>query len=62
MKKLSIAIAVLAAAVVSAGSVTHNKNSSPANRPTVPSTIQADLPAPSCPPACALPAPSRIPD
>jgi len=60
MKKLSIAIAVLAAAVVSAGPLTHHKNS--VNRPTIPSTIQADAPAPSCPPACARTTGSQIPD
>jgi hypothetical protein len=59
MKKLTLA--VLAAAVVAAGSVTTYRNSSHTNRRTAPSTIQADYPYPVCPPACALPAPSQLP-
>lgn len=62
MKKLSLAIAVLAAAVVSAGSMAHNKNTSQANRRAAPSMIQASLPIPACPPACAFPPPSQIPN
>jgi hypothetical protein len=62
MKKLSLAIALLAAAVVSAGALTHHKSSSTASQRTAPSTIQADFPAPVCPPECAIPAPSQIPN
>jgi hypothetical protein len=62
MKKLSIAIAILAAAVVSAGTLTHHKSSPSASRHAAPSTIQADYPIPSCPPDCALPTPPQIPN
>lgn len=61
MTKLSIAIAALAA-VVSVGSLTHHMNPQNASTPSVPSTIQSDVPAPSCPPACALPTPNQLPD
>lgn len=60
MKKLSLAFAVLAAAVVFAGPMNHKNPPQTAKR-TAPSTIQADYPYPVCPPACALPAPSQLP-
>ena len=50
MKKLSIAIALLAAAAVCASPLTHHKNSAKGQSRTAPSTIQADFPAPICPP------------
>jgi hypothetical protein len=62
MKKLSLAIALLAAAVVSAGALTHHKSSPTASKRTAPSTIQANFPTPICPPDCAIPAPSQIPN
>jgi hypothetical protein len=62
MKKLSIAIAFLAAAVVSAGTLTHHKSSPAASRPATPSSIQADYPVPSCPPDCHLQTPAQIPN
>jgi hypothetical protein len=62
MKKLSLAMAVLAAAVVAAGSVTSYKASSHTNRQTVPATIQADFPIPTCPPDCHLNVSSPAPD
>jgi hypothetical protein len=52
MKKLSIAMAVLGAAVVFAGPLADHNNSPKAKRPSVPSTIQNQIPAPSCPPDC----------
>jgi hypothetical protein len=55
MKKLSIAIAVLAAAAVFAGPLVHHQNSPKASRPTVPSTIQNQIPPPPCPPDCGDP-------
>ncbi len=62
MKKLSLAIAVLAAAVVSAGPLMHQKSSPNTSQQATPSTIQADYPAPVCPPDCAIPTPSPIPN
>jgi hypothetical protein len=53
MKKLSIAIAVLAMAVVTAGSLNPN-NRVLQSRATL-STIQSSAPAPSCPPSCPNP-------
>jgi hypothetical protein len=52
MKKLSIAIAVLATAAVFAGPLLHQQNSPKANRQTVLSTIQGQNPPPTCPPDC----------
>lgn len=60
MTKLSIAIAILAAAA-SAGSLTRHMNLSN-NSHRTPSTIQSDFPMPSCPPTCALPTPTPIPN
>ncbi|MGA2879091.1 MAG: hypothetical protein ABSG13_09090 [Bryobacteraceae bacterium] len=62
MKRLSLAIAILAAAVVSAGPLTHHKSSLNTSKRTAPSTIQADFPTPVCPPDCAIPTPSQIPN
>jgi hypothetical protein len=62
MKKLSIAIAILAAAVLSAGTLTHHKGSPSASRHAAPATIQADYPVPTCPPDCYLPKPVQIPN
>jgi hypothetical protein len=50
MKKLAIAIAVLAAAVVSTGSLTPQAVQAP--------SIQADFPIPPCTPNCAINIPS----
>lgn len=61
MKKLSLAIAVLAAAVVFAGPLNHKSPLTTTKR-TAPSTIQADFPAPTCPPDCAVPTPSPLPN
>lgn len=58
MKKLSIAIAVLAAGVLAAGPVTHYTTTSAKNM--VPTTIQTELPFPPCLPNCALPTPLQI--
>jgi hypothetical protein len=57
MKKLSFGIVVLAAAVVFAAPLTRHQKA-----PSAPATIQSDFPIPSCPPACALPTPSQIPN
>jgi hypothetical protein len=53
MKKLAIAIAVLAAAIVSTGSFTHQ---SLKNAPAT--TLRADYPIPPCVPNCAINIPS----
>jgi hypothetical protein len=52
MKKLSIAIALLAAAAVCASPLAHHPSSLHAGKRIVPSTIQADFPVPTCPPDC----------
>jgi hypothetical protein len=62
MKKLTIAIALMAAAAVFASPLTHHKSPLNAGKRTAPSTIQADFPAPICPPACAIPTPNQIPN
>jgi len=62
MKKFSIAIVVLAAAVVSAGPLAHHKSPLNTSKRTVPSTIQSVFPLPSCPPSCAVPTPSQTPN
>ncbi|HTC31880.1 MAG TPA: hypothetical protein VK724_00835 [Bryobacteraceae bacterium] len=53
MTKLFIAIAFLTVAIAAGGN---------ASKQMAPQTIQADFPIPSCPPACAVPTPSQIPD
>ncbi len=54
MTKLCIAIAFLTVAVAAGG-----RN---ANQPVAPQTTPSIFPMPSCPPACALPTPSQIPN
>jgi hypothetical protein len=62
MKKLTIAIALLAAAVVFASPLTHHNSSLNTGKRTAPSTIQADFPAPVCPPDCPVAAHSQVPN
>ena len=62
MKKLTIAVALVAAAVVFASPLTHHKSSLNTGKRTAPSTIQADFPAPACPPYCPLAAHSQLPN
>jgi hypothetical protein len=51
----------LVVAAASTGQLNRNKNLG-ATHQTAPKTIQADFPAPSCPPACALPTPASLPE
>jgi len=60
MKKLSLAIAVLAAAVVFAGPLNHKSPLKTTQR-TALSTIQADYPFPICPPDCGVSTTSPLP-
>lgn len=52
MKKLTIAIAIAAAALVSAGSMSHQNEALKTH--SAPSVKQWVMPAPACPPACPL--------